>query len=122
MNITTGVDLIELIRVQSAVERQGTEFLERIYTPKELAQFKDSIESLGVRFAAKEAVSKALGSGVGEVNYQEIEILRDDMDNPVLYLHGDAFQRAALLGFQTWSISLSHTDRYAIAFVAAVGE
>ena len=122
MKIATGVDLIELIRVEGAVDKHGPKFLERIFTPKELAQFKDSIESLAVRFAAKEAVSKALGCGVGEVSWQEIEVLRDDMDAPVLYLHGDAFQRSALLGFKDWSVSLSHTDRYALAFVVAIGE
>jgi holo-[acyl-carrier protein] synthase len=122
MKITTGVDLIELIRVEGALKRHGTQFLERIYTPKEIVSNRDSLESLAVRFAAKEAVSKALGCGIGDVSWQEIEILRDDMDTPVLYLHGNAQQRSSLLGFQTWSISLSHTDRYAIAFVAAIGE
>ncbi len=122
MNITTGVDLIELIRIEGALQKHGKQFLERIYTKKELSLFKESLESLAVRFAAKEAVSKALGSGMGVINWQEIEILRDDMDAPVLYLHGRAQQRAALLGFKNWSVSLSHTDQYALAFVVAVGE
>ena len=81
-----------------------------------------SLESLAVRFAAKEAVSKALGSGMGDINWQEIEILRDEMDAPVLNLHGKAQQRAALLGFHNWSVSLSHTDRHALAFVVAIGK
>lgn len=122
MNITTGVDLIELIRIEGAIQKHGTQFLERVYTKKELSLFEKSLESLAVRFAAKEAVSKALGSGIGKINWQEIEILRDDMDAPVLILHGKAQQRAALLGFQGWSVSLTHTDRYALAFVVAIGE
>jgi holo-[acyl-carrier protein] synthase len=122
MNLTTGVDLVELIRVEGAIKRHGPEFLDRIYTTKELAQFSKSLESLAVRFAAKEAVSKALGCGIGDISWQEIEILRDEMDAPVLYLHGKAEQRAGQLGFQTWSVSLSHTDKYAIAFVVAIGE
>jgi holo-[acyl-carrier protein] synthase len=122
MKLATGVDLIELIRVEAAIDKHGDQFLERIYTPKERSLFRNSLESLAVRFAAKEAVSKALGCGIGDVSWQEIEVLRDDMDTPVLILHGNAQQRAALLGFQTWSVSLSHTDRYAIAFVAAIGE
>jgi holo-[acyl-carrier protein] synthase len=122
MNITTGVDLIELIRIERAIEKHGVQFLERIYTQNECSLFEKSLESLAVRFAAKEAVSKALGSGVGEINWQEIEILRDDMDAPVLNLHGKAQQRAALLGFTQWSVSLTHTDRYALAFVVATGE
>jgi holo-[acyl-carrier protein] synthase len=122
MKLTTGVDLIEIIRVEGAIKRHGEQFLERIYTPKELTQFRKSPESLAVRFAAKEAVSKALGCGIGDVSWQEIEILRDEMDTPVLYLHGNAQQRSELLGYHNWSVSLSHTDRYAIAFVVAIGE
>jgi len=122
MNITTGVDLIELIRIEGAIEKHGSQFLNRIYTQNELSLFEKSLESLAVRFAAKEAVSKALGSGVGEINWQEIEILRDEMDAPVLTLHGKALQRASLLGFSKWSVSLTHTDRYALAFVVAIGE
>lgn len=121
MELTTGVDLIELIRIEGAIQKHGNQFLERIYTEKELSLFRNSLESLAVRFAAKEAVSKALGSGMGEINWREIEILRDDMDAPVLNLHGKAQQRAALLGYRNWSVSLSHTDKYALAFVVAIG-
>ena len=122
MKLATGVDLIEIDRVERAIERHGKSFLERIYTPTEMAQFGKSLESLAVRFAAKEAVSKALGTGIGEVNWREIEILRDEMDAPVLQLHGKARQRADLLGLYTWSVSLSHTATQAIAMVVAVGE
>ncbi|MBU0512937.1 MAG: holo-ACP synthase [Chloroflexi bacterium] len=122
MKLSTGVDLIEIDRIQRAIERHGKIFLERIYTPKEIAQFGKSIESLAVRFAAKEAVSKALGSGIGDVSWREIEILRDEMDAPVLQLHGQAHLRADLLGLHTWSVSLSHTETHAIAMAVAVGE
>ena len=122
MKLTTGIDLIEIDRVERAIERHGKNFLERIYTPKEIDKFGKSIESLAVRFAAKEAVSKALGTGIGDVSWREIEILRDEMDAPVLQLHGKARQRADLLGLFTWSVSLSHTETHAIAMVVAVGE
>jgi holo-[acyl-carrier protein] synthase len=122
MKLATGIDLIEIIRVEKAIKQHGDQFLKRIYTPKELALFGKSLESLAVRFAAKEAVVKALGCGIGDVSWLEIEILRDDMDAPVLNLHGKAFQRATLLGYQNWSVSLSHTDLHAIALVVVLGE
>jgi len=122
MKIATGVDLIDIMRVERAIKRHGAQFLERVYTQKELSLFGKSLESLAVRFAAKEAVVKALGCGIGDVSWQEIEILRDEMDAPVLNLNGNARQRAELLGYQAWSVSLSHTELQAIAFVAAIGE
>jgi holo-[acyl-carrier protein] synthase len=122
MKLATGIDLIEIMRVESAINRHGQQFLERIYTAKELSLFGKSLESLAVRFAAKEAVVKALGCGIGDVSWLEIEILRDDMDAPVLNLYGNALQRATLLGYRTWSVSLSHTDLHAIALVVVIGE
>lgn len=122
MKLATGVDLIKIIRVERAIERHGRVFLERIYTPKEIDLFEKRIESLAARFAAKEAVSKALGTGIGNISWQEIEILHDEMDAPVLNLYGAARQRAHLMGLQTWSVSLSHTETHAIAFVTAIGE
>jgi len=122
MKLSTGVDLIEIDRVERALKRHGRSFLERIYTPKEIAQFGKSLESLAVRFAAKEAVSKALGTGIGDVSWLEIEILHDEMDAPVLKLHGRAYQRADLLGLYTWSVSLSHTKTHAVAMAVAIGE
>ena len=122
MNLATGVDLIEISRVRWAIERQGDKFLQRIFTPLELEQVGQNVDSLAVRFAAKEAVSKALGCGIGEVSWQEIEILRDELDAPELRLHGVAQQKAGLLGLRSWSVSLSHTNSHAIAMVVAIGE
>lgn len=79
------------------------------------------IKSLAARFAAKEAVAKALGTGIGAVSFQEIEILRDENYAPVLYLHGAANQLAVSLGLENWSISLSHIETHAIAMVVALG-
>ena len=122
MKLSTGVDILEIERFQKTIERYGERFLERIFTPRELAQVGNNIASLAARFAAKEAVSKALGTGLGVVSFQHIEILRDDMRAPVLYLHEKARQRAGFLGLQTWSVSLSHTDEYAVAFATAIGK
>jgi holo-[acyl-carrier protein] synthase len=121
MKLATGVDLIEIERIQEAIARHGERFLRRVYTDRELDLCGQASASLAVRFAAKEAVAKALGTGIGEVRWQDIEILRDDMRAPVLHLHGDAQKLADSLGLQTWSVSLSHTDTHAIAFVVALG-
>jgi len=91
-------------------------------TPTENRSIYFSLASLAARFAAKEAVAKALGCGIGQVSWQEIEILRDDANAPVLHLHGAAQALADKIGLTTWSLSLSHTETHAIAFVAAIGE
>ena len=121
MKLSTGVDILEIDRLKDVIERHGERFLKRVYTPRELAQVGNNTASLAARFAAKEAVSKALGTGLGIVSFQHVEILRDEARAPLLYLHGEARQRADLHGLQTWSLSLSHSDEYAIAFVVASG-
>ncbi len=121
MKIASGVDLIEIQRVGAAIERHGARLLERIYTPAELAEVGQNLPSLAARFAAKEAVSKALGTGMGKVSPKEIEVLRNAAGAPVLHLHGNALQMADLLGLQEWSLTLSHTASHAIAFVVALG-
>ncbi len=120
MALATGIDLIEIERVQRTVNQYGKRFLDRVFTEAELADARDSLASLAARFAAKEAASKALGTGIGPVCWKEIEILRDPAGRPVLYLHGAAAQRAAELGFTCWSVSLSHARAYATAIVVAI--
>ena len=121
MNLCTGVDLIEIARVKDAIARHGTRFLERIYTPAELERYGKSVESLAGRFAAKEAIAKALGCGIGDVSWTEIEVLGDENRAPVLALHGKAAQRSEEMGLINWSLSISHSRSHAIAFVVAVG-
>jgi holo-[acyl-carrier protein] synthase len=122
MILATGVDLIEVERLQAAIRRHGQRFLERIYTPAELAETKALPASLAARFAAKEAVAKALGTGIGAVAWREIEIRRGPAGEPQLCLHGAARRLADAQGLRTWSISLSHTHSHAIALAVAVGE
>lgn len=119
--ITTGVDLMEIDRMAAVIERHGDRFLTRIFTPKELALFRNRIGSLAARFAAKEAVSKALCTGIGEVAWVHIEILSGPNKEPVLLLHEKAKQVAEEKGYHTWSISLSHTHEHAVAMVVAMG-
>ena len=121
MILRTGVDLIEISRIEDAVSRHGKHYLERIYTPAELELCGKRVESLAGRFAAKEAVAKALGCGIGDVTWKEIEILGDEQNAPVLHLHGKAVKKADELGLTSWSVSLSHSQSHAIAFVVAIG-
>ena len=120
--LATGVDLIEIERVQSTIQRYGARFLERVFTPQELAEVGNNTASLAARFAAKEAVAKALGTGIGPIAWREIEILRGPARQPLLHLHGAAQKLASEMGFDVWSISLSHTQTHAIAVAVAIGE
>jgi holo-[acyl-carrier protein] synthase len=120
--LRSGVDLVEINRVQRTVERYGDRFLKRVYTQYELAEVGSNYSSLAARFAAKEAVSKALGSGIGTVAWQEIEIRRGPANQPILHLYGAALELAKQLGLKDWSVSLSHSALLAIAFVVAWGD
>jgi len=124
MPLATGVDIIEIARVQRVVERHGERFLERIFTPAELARYRRHPAELAARFAAKEAVSKALGVGMQHLSdrgiaWQEVEILPDPHGKPEVYLSGRAADLASAQGLHRWAISLSHSREYAVAFVVA---
>ena len=121
MKLATGVDLIEIARIEEVIARHGKHYLERIYTPAELTQCGKRTESLAGRFAAKEATAKALGCGIGDISWQEIEVLGDDQNAPVLTLHGEAIKRAEVLGLSTWSVSISHSQSHSVALVVAIG-
>jgi holo-[acyl-carrier protein] synthase len=121
-HLRTGIDLVEIERMRTTIERHGARFLNRVFTPQELADAGERPASLAARFAAKEAVSKALGTGIGQVAWQEIEVLRGSSCEPVLSLHGAALRLAEEQGLAVWAISLSHTQQYAVAQVVALGE
>jgi holo-[acyl-carrier protein] synthase len=121
VNVRTGVDLIEISRIEEVVSRHGKHYLERIYTPAELELCGKRAESLAGRFAAKEAVAKALGCGIGEVDWKEIEILGDEQNAPVLHVNGKAAQKSDELGLTSWSVSISHDQSRVVAFVVAIG-
>jgi holo-[acyl-carrier protein] synthase len=121
MKIASGVDLIEIARIEEVVARHGRFYLERIFTPAELDYCGKRAESLAGRWAAKEAVAKALGTGIGDVSWKEIEILGDEQKAPVLNLYGAAEQKARELGLISWSVSISHNQSNAVALVVAIG-
>lgn len=122
MPLSTGVDLVEILRLQAAIDRHGMRFLVRIFTAQELEEVGQNTASLAARFAAKEAVAKALGTGIGVVNWHEIEVLRGPARQPILHLHGAARQLADDLHLKGWSLSLSHTTTHAIAMVVAFSD
>lgn len=121
--LSVGVDLIEIPRIRRALERWGDRFLQRVYTPAEIAYCRGRVPELAVRFAAKEAVSKALGVGIwwpGGIAWHEAEVLPDPLGKPEIALHGRAAERARILGLEQWAISLSHSDGNAVAMVVAM--
>jgi holo-[acyl-carrier protein] synthase len=117
--LRTGIDLIEIDRVRDLLERYGPRFLERVFTQQEIAEMRDNVASLAGRFAVKEAVSKALGTGIGLVTWREIEVLRGPSREPVLHLHGTAARLAEQLGLGEWSVSISHTQIHAVGLAVA---
>lgn len=121
MKLATGVDLIEIARIETVLSRQGKAWLERIFTAAELDYCGKRAESLAGRWAAKEAVAKALGSGIGDVSWKEIEILGDEQNAPVLKLYGEAESKAKELGLTNWSVSISHSQSHSVALVVAIG-
>ena len=110
-----GVDIIEISRIEESVRRFGQAFLERIYTQKELDCYKNKLPSMAARFAAKEAVIKALEAP--GMSPRDIEILSAPDGKPLVNLYGQAQEKAEKLGLAGLDISLSHSRKYAVAFV-----
>ena len=127
MALSTGVDILHVPRVAEAIARHGERFLNRVFTAQERADCAGQPASLAARFAAKEAVAKALGVGMRVlsrqgVGWHEIEVERDGLGKPHVRLSGSAAERAARLGLSRWSLSLAHEREYAVAFVVATAE
>lgn len=121
-----GVDVVEVDRIEAAIVRHGTPFLERIYTPNEIAyceSHKNRFERYAARFAVKEAAMKALGTGWSRgVRWRDIEIANLPSGKPTLKLAGATEQIADRLGVQHISISISHGKNIAIAQVIFEGD
>ena len=117
--LSVGADIIEIRRIDAVVECWGQRFLTRIYTPAEVDSCRGRAAELAVRFAAKEAVSKALGTGLRGIGWREMEIYSDAWGKPLVRLHGRAAVRARDIGLVQFAVSLSHCDDYAVAFVVA---
>ncbi len=118
--LAVGVDIFEVERMAQGMERHGARFCDRFFTEREQAQCEGRPTSLAGRFAVKEAVGKALGTGIGDVAWKEIEIINDERGRPQLTLHGAAARLADELGLTEWAISLSHTRTHAVGMAVAL--
>lgn len=120
--LSSGIDLIEIARIERAIERHGERFFKRFFTEKEVIFCEGRSASLAGRFAVKEAVAKALGTGVGDFEWTDIEVVCDGRGKPELVLHDRARVLANAKGYIHWTISLSHTDTHAIGLAVAIGD
>ncbi len=116
----TGVDAVELARVAAVLARHPDRFLRRLFTPLEIAFCRGRLPELAARFAAKEAVMKALGTGARGLRWRDIEVLPDRRGKPLVYLHGAAHLRGEAIGLESLDISLTHSRELAIAVVAGL--
>jgi holo-[acyl-carrier protein] synthase len=119
--LSCGVDIVELNSFSKLLELGGDNFLERIFTQRELSYCLGQVPRLAARFAAKEACAKALGTGIRGVTWHEMEVFSDPRGKPLLSLSGDAANRVAEIKATSWSLSLSHSEGFAIAFVVMAG-
>jgi holo-[acyl-carrier protein] synthase len=117
--VEAGIDAIEIERIKGALDRFGERFLRRVYTEREAERYRNRPAELAARFAAKEAVMKALGTGVRGIRWRDIEIVSNRRGKPIVVLHETAARRAKLLGFTHIGISLTHSRTDAIAMVVA---
>ena len=120
--LTTGVDIIEVERVQQVLDRWGQRFLDRIFTEGEQTYCRGRAPNLAARFAAKEATMKALGTGVRGVSWKDIEVVRARSGAPSIRLTGRAQQRFESLGLSHLALSMSHTKGNAVAMVVGQTE
>ena len=122
MPYAIGIDMLAIPRLQRVMERHNERFLKRVYTPEEVAFCRGRVAELAARFAAKEAVMKALGTGTHGVGWRDIEVLPDRRGKPLVYLYGRAKERAERIGLRALDISLTHERDFAIASVVGVRE
>lgn len=120
--ITVGMDLVEIDRIAGVIIRHGWSFFDKCFTPAEIIAADGRVEAIAARFAAKEAAVKALGTGIGRVSWRDVEVLNRDTGQPLLKLHGEAAAIAKQLKLSDFSVSLSHTSKYAAAVVVAAGK
>jgi len=120
--IKCGIDLLRISRMAEVNPAIRARFIWRVYTPAEINQAGDDNEALSGIFAAKEAVSKALGTGIGRVSWQDIEIVHAPSGEPVVTLRGAALEAAQARGLSKWAVSITHEGGMAAAIAVAQGE
>ena len=126
MILEIGVDIIEVERIKDICLKWGAKFEQRVFTPREITYCnskKSRHQSLASRFAAKEAVFKALGTGWSlGLRWQDVEVVNDSLGKPGIILSGEAKARAEFMGAKKVLVSLSHTKQYAVAYVVLIGD
>lgn len=126
MTIASGIDIVEIEKIRELIEKRGAKFLARVFTGGELDYCNrqvDKYQHFAARFAAKEAVMKALGSGwTGGVQWRHIEIRNNEKGAPSVVLHKKALALFTGSGFTQTSVSLSHCRAYAVASVTFIGQ
>ncbi|HEX8995755.1 MAG TPA: holo-ACP synthase [Ktedonobacterales bacterium] len=121
VSVVVGVDLLARGRLEASYARRGERLLQRLFTPREIAEARGQVARLEGRFAAKEACAKALGVGIGRIaSWQEIEIIRLPSGKPALNLRGGAAARAGELGVSAFDVSISDTQELVMAVVVGV--
>ncbi len=120
VNVAVGIDIIEVDRVRKVLERHGERFLKRVFTEIEVWQCRGKITRLAGRFAAKEAMSKALGTGMHGVAWHEMEVVQLRSGRPSVRLHGNAKHRAEQLGLSAFDVSIADLAQLSIAIAIGV--
>ncbi|NLW03567.1 MAG: holo-ACP synthase [Clostridiaceae bacterium] len=121
MGVLAGIDIVEIERIRRAMDKSGDAFIRRVYTPGEIEYCESRgtarVSSYAARFSAKEAVSKALGTGISQgVSFQDIEVVNDANGKPRVILYGEAQKRFRSLNGVSMDISLTHSRKYAAAY------
>ena len=124
MTIAIGTDIVEIKRIADVLERQGDKFIQRILTESEILEYQargDSVPFLAKRFAAKEAIAKALGTGIGRgISFQHMIVSNDSEGAPKVELQANAAERLKQLGGSQVLLSLSDEKNYALAYVVII--
>ncbi len=120
VNVAVGVDIIEVERVRKVYEHHAERFLQRVFTENEVKQCRGKVTRLAGRFAAKEAISKALGTGMRGVKWREMEIVQIRSGRPSVRLHGFAREHALQLGISAFDVSIADLAQFSIAIAVAV--
>lgn len=120
VNVAVGIDIIEVDRVRKVYEKHGERFLTRVFTQNEVQQCRGKITRLAGRFAAKEAISKALGTGMHGVQWREMEIVQLRSGRPSIRLHGTAKLRARQLGLSALDVSIADLAQLSLAVAIGV--
>ena len=127
--VRTGIDIVHIPRVQRLLATYADRFIQRVFTPHEIATCNGRVSAFAARWAAKEAVAKLLGVGIAglgggadAVRFHDIEIIRLPNGKPHVSLHGRAHESAQAQSLVTFDISLSHDGEYAVASAVAIGQ